>query len=88
MADGRLSGFKFKRGTKVPGDPTCIVDHAQMYSPVEGCDQCVEDTTKVMCGTRTEINDSLQKQFECVCQTSTVHELVGLYKHACVGLVT
>ena len=65
-----LPGFKFKRGTKVPGDPTCIVDHAQMYSPVEGCDQCVEDTTKVMCGTRTEINDSLQKQFECVCQTS------------------
>ena len=36
------TGFKYKRGTRQAGDPACVVNAQQVYTPVEGCDECVE----------------------------------------------
>ena len=35
-------GFKFKQGTRKAGDPACVVSARKTYTPVEGCDECVE----------------------------------------------
>jgi len=35
-------GFKFKQGTRKAGDPECVVSAKKEYTPVQGCDECVE----------------------------------------------
>ena len=35
-------GFKFKKGSRKSGDPACVVSARQTYTPVDGCDECVE----------------------------------------------
>lgn len=36
------TGFKFKKGTRKSGDPECVVSVRKEYTPVDGCDECVE----------------------------------------------
>ena len=35
-------GFTFVRGSRQPGDPACVVNARRAYTPVAGCDECVE----------------------------------------------
>jgi len=35
-------GFKFKKGSRKAGDPACVVSARAEYTPVAGCDECVE----------------------------------------------
>ena len=36
------AGFKFHQGTRKADDPACVVSAQGVYTPVPGCNQCVE----------------------------------------------
>ena len=51
-------GYKFKKGTREPGDPECVVNAKETYTPVQGCDECVQDGNAEMCGVEMPSGES------------------------------
>jgi hypothetical protein len=36
------TGFTYKKGSRQAGDPECVVSAKKEFTPVQGCDECVE----------------------------------------------
>jgi len=43
------TGFTYKKGSRQAGDPECVVSAKKEFTPVQGCDECVEGDILTYC---------------------------------------